>query len=341
MTVDIATLGIRVDSSEARTAARDMDGMQQAGGRAERSVNALESASRKLEAALSFLGIGAGVAAIIKMSDDYAKLTSQLRLATESQRAYGVAYDDVKRIANDAQQDLAATGVLYARIANGTRELGVVQKQVAAITETVNLALKVSGATTAESASAQLQLSQAFASGTLRGEEFNAVNEAAPRIMKALADGMGVPIGALKEMASDGKITAAVMSEVLPKALEQLREEAKQVQSIGGAFTVLKNNVMEFTAVQAQASGFVSVMTGGIGLLANNLNVLLGVIGTVAAAKLATSFSQWATGAYSSAAANRALLTSNLAAAEANVVATAAAPSPAPGLDASTPSPAE
>eukprot|EP01032_Pedospumella_encystans_P037572 gene37572-42559_t len=156
MTVDIATLGIRVDSSEARTAARDMDGMQQAGGRAERSVNALESASRKLEAALSFLGIGAGVAAIIKMSDDYAKLTSQLRLATESQRAYGVAYDDVKRIANDAQQDLAATGVLYARIANGTRELGVVQKQVAAITETVHLALKVSGATTAESASAQL-----------------------------------------------------------------------------------------------------------------------------------------------------------------------------------------
>lgn len=324
MTVDIATLGIRVDSSEARTAARDMDGMQQAGRRAEASVSALEAVTRKLQAALAFLGVGTGAAAIIKMSDDYAKLTAQLRLATDSQRAYALAYGDVKRIANDAQQDLAATGMLYARVAKATAELGTTQKAVAAITETVSLAMKVSGASANESAQAQLQLSQAFASGALRGDEFNAVNEAAPRLMKALADGLGAPVGALRAMASEGKITSQIMAEVLPKALQQLQEEAKQVQTIGGAFTVLKNNIMEFTGVQAQASGFVSVVTGAIGLLANNLNVLVGVIATVAAAKMATSFSQWATGAYASVAANRALLASNLAAAEANVVASAA-----------------
>mgnify|MGYP000371183362 CR=1 FL=1 len=270
----------------------------------------VQSAMRNLAASI---GIGAGVAQVVQMSDEYAKFTAQLRLATQSQREYGAAYADVKRIANDAQQGLASTGVLYARIANGTRELGTTQKQVADITETVNLALKVSGATATESASAQLQLAQAFASGTLRGEEFNAVNEAAPRLMLALADGIGVPVGALKKMAENGEITSKIMADVLPKALATLREEAKQVETISGAFTVLKNNAMEFFGVQAQASGAVAAMTGAIGLLANNLTLIAGAVATVATAKLATWLGNMATSAYGAVTANRALAAATLA----------------------------
>lgn len=325
MTVDIATLAIRIDSQEARAAVRDLENFQGSGARAERSISGLETAARKAEAALAFLGIGAGVSAIIKYADEYTKFTAQLNLATQSQREYSAAVDDVRRIATSAQQDLSATGMLYARISNGTRELGISQKNVADITETVNLALKVSGATSAEAASAMLQLSQSFASGTLRGEEFNAVNEAAPRLMQALADGLGVPIGALKEMASNGEITSRVMATVLPQALNPLKDESKHVQTISGAFTVLKNNVMEFTGTQAQANGTVSILTGGIVLLAKNLDVLMGVIGTIAAAKFASKFDEWATGAYRSVTANRALVAANLVTANSNVAATAAA----------------
>lgn len=325
MTVDIASLGIRIDSSDARTAARDMENFRGAGARAEQQVSALDVASRKAAQALQLLGVGAGVGAIIRMADEYTKYTAQLKLATQSQREYSQAVDDVRRIAKDAQQDLAATGTLYARISNGTRELGVEQKRVAAITETVNLALKVSGATAQESASAQLQLSQAFASGTLRGEEFNAVNEAAPRLMKALADGIGVPIGALKDMASNGEITSKVMAQVLPQALEQLRDEAKQVQTIAGAFTVLKNNVLEFVGTQAQASGTVSLLTGGIALLAENLDVLVGVLSVLTAVKVAN----WLEGTISkisqTVVANRALVAANLATAQSEFAAAAAA----------------
>lgn len=298
MTVDIATLAIRIDSTSVAPATANLERMRDAGARAEQQTTALDAATRKLQGALALLGVGAGVGAIIRMADEYTKYNAQIKLATQSQREYSAAVDEVRRIANLAQQDLAATGTLYARIANGTRELGVQQKQVAAITETVNLALKVSGATAAESASAQLQLSQAFASGTLRGEEFNAVNEAAPRLMKALADGMGVPIGALRNMATEGQITSKIMADVLPGALAQLREEAKQVQTIGGAFTVLKNNIMEFVGVQAQASGTVSVLTTGTEALANNLNLLAGVTGTLAAVNVANWLTTWTTKTY-------------------------------------------
>ena len=292
------------------------------------SLRDIASYSDKVGAALGAIGMGTGLAAIVGMSDEYTKFTAQLRLATVSQNEYNAAYADVKRIATGSQQSLAGTGTLYARIANGTRELGTTQKQVADITETVNLALKVSGATATESASAQLQLSQAFASGTLRGEEFNAVNEAAPRLMKALADGMGLPIGALKGLAGEGKITSQIMADVLPKALGALQEEGKKIATIGGALTVLKDEFMELTAVKAQANGTVSALTTGIRLLSDNMAILMGTITTLTAAKLGTWMGKWVTDTYAATVANKAAAVSSLALAvttsEASAIAAAA-----------------
>ncbi|MGK5020767.1 tape measure protein [Janthinobacterium sp. LB2P10] len=321
MTVDIATLAIRIDSLEARNAARDLNNLRDAGSRAEQSTSGLEAATRKLQGALAFLGIGTGVGAIIKMADEYAKFTAQLRLATASQSDFAKAYASVKAIAKESQQDLASTGVLYARIANGTRELGTTQKQVADITKTINLALRVSGATAQESASAQLQLSQAFASGALRGEEFNAVNEAAPRLMKALADGMGVPIGALKKMASEGEIASKVMAEVLPKALGGLEEENKKIQTISGSFTGLKNEALEFFGMQAQANGTVSIITTSIGYLAEHLDALVTVIRTAMAYQIGTWLAAWTARIYEQITATMALRAATVAQMQADVAA--------------------
>lgn len=307
----IGDLEIRLSAGIARLQ-RDMDAARRTVGDA---TAGMSRAADMAKTALAGIGMGMGLSQIIQMSDQYAKFTAQLRLASISAREYAAAYDDVRRISTSAQSDISSVGVLYARIANGTRELGVSQAKVSAITETVSMALKVSGATAQETSSAMLQLSQAFGAGRLNGQEFIAVNEAAPRLMKALADGMGVPIGALKEMSAEGKITSAIMAEVLPRALAQLREEAKEVQTIAGAFTVLKNNMMEFVGIQAQSSGAVSVLTGAIGLLASNLSLLAGAMLTMTAAKIGSMLSAWAVDAYTTAAANRALMASTLAAA--------------------------
>ena len=211
----VGTLEIEMLANMARLRS-DMD---KAKGYVASAAGAIEKSVESMKAAFASLGLGLGIAQIIALTDQYTKFTAQLKLATNGAREYAVAMDDVRRISNAAQAEIGATGVLYARITNATRELGASQKAVANITETVTLALKASGATSAESTSAMLQLSQAFASGKLRGEEFNAVNEAAPRLMKALAEGMGVPIGALKEMATEGKITTEVMANALPRSL--------------------------------------------------------------------------------------------------------------------------
>ncbi|WP_043003952.1 tape measure protein [Comamonas testosteroni] len=290
----------------------------------DKTASSLEGFQAKLTQVASAVAALASASYLIAQMDAYTKLSAQLKLATDSTSEFNTAMSQVKQIAQEAQTDISGVAVLYARITSATKEMGTSQAQMAAVTRAVALSLKVSGAGANEAASATLQLSQAFATGTLRGEEFNAVNEASPRLMKALADGIGVPVGQLREMAAAGKLTSEVMANALPRALKDLEQEAKSVQTIGGAFQQLHNEATLFIGEQASANGVVKALTGGIGLLANNLTLLAGIMGTVAAVKMATWMLDFAKQAIAAVSANRAMAASSLATAQANVAATAA-----------------
>ncbi len=263
-----------------------------------------------------------------RVSDEYAKFNAQLMLATKNGGDLAAAQADVARIARAAQSGIAETGSLYARLYASVNRLGLSQGEVAKVTETVALSLRVSGATAAESASAILQLSQAFGSGVLRGEEFNAVNEASPRLMQALADAIGVPRGELRGMAEQGQLTAKVLALALPKALGQLRAEAESMpQTIGGAFTNLRNEFTLLVGRIGEGTGGFARFAALVNGLADNLTTVLGA----ASAGLTAYFALWLGGIaktrIAEAAANQARLaeTARQAAAEAAGAATSAA----------------
>lgn len=146
---------------------------------------------------------------LMQVVDSAKQIEAQLRLATRETGNYAQAQQDVTKIASETRSSLEATAALYASFARNSKELGVDQEDVARITRTVTEAFKVSGATSAEAGGAIRQLSQAFASGVLRGDEFNSMMEGAPRLTKLLADSLGVPIGQLRAMAEAGELTAA------------------------------------------------------------------------------------------------------------------------------------
>lgn len=182
-------------------------------------------------------------ATLVNISDEYTKLTAQLKLATNSQQEYSEAYRNSIRIANTAQTSLADTATFYARISNATRELGANQQSVSDITESVSLALKLSGASAAEASSALQQLSQAFGKGALNGDEFNTVSEALPVVLRGLAKDLNIPIGQLKEMGAQGLLTADIFGNYLIKSLNEFRKQAAETNTIAGGFTVLTNNL--------------------------------------------------------------------------------------------------
>lgn len=212
----------------------------------------------------------------IATADAVKLLEGRLTLATGSTMGMKVAMADVARIASVTGQALQPVATLYTRLQKSVVALGGSQKDTAAITESVALALKISGATAAEASSATLQLSQAFASGVMRGEEFNSVSEAAPRLMQAIADGMGVPVGMLRKMASEGKLTSEVLAKVLPASLEKLRQEAAGLpdtveQSWQRLSNALSLSVNEFDK-NTQAA---KKLAGAINLLAKNTDTLV------------------------------------------------------------------
>lgn len=324
MTVDIATLQIRIDTLNVRIAADDLERIREASERAAKSTLKLEDVTKKYTEILSSLGISNNIVQIVKLSDEYTKLTAQLRMSTNSTQEYGEAYDNVKRIAASAQTDLVSTAALYAQMNDATKKLGISQAEVAGITEALSLGVKISGASATDSATAFKGLSDAFADGALSSQQFNAISQAAPEVMAAMATGLGVSKEALAALAGAGLITADVMAVALPNALGELRKGAVQFETIGGSFTVLSNNVMEFTARQAESTGAVRLMTNGLEFLSNNLTLVVGVLETLTTAKFATWAYGVVTATYSKVAANRALLASTLAAANADVTATAA-----------------
>ncbi len=223
------------------------------------------------------LGAVLSIGKIGGMADDAANLAARLKLASRNSEEFAAANDDVVRIASAARVPLAQTAELYVRIAGSVKDLGVAQKDVAGVTEAVGLALKLSGASTAESSSAMLQFSQAIASGVLRGEEFNSVNESAPRLLQGLAKSLGVPVGQLREMAKAGQLTREVLIDGLLKDLPTLRDEAASLpDTIGGTFTDLGNKlrivVGQFDQATGASKGFAGVInaigTTGIEALA-------------------------------------------------------------------------
>lgn len=249
MAIDITAIGIGVDTSKLRQGTKDLDSFGKSANvtaiqadKSTQSMSAMTSMAGRLSVILGAAGVG-GI--LIKTVDEYTKLNAQLSIAARSQDDFAKSMEDVVRISNLAQTNLSGTATLYSRLANTLKDTNVTQEQFSNITETVALALRVSGAGASEAQSAMLQLSQAFASGVLRGEEFNAVSEAAFPLMKALADSMGIPIEKLRSIAHEGKITRTELVKAFsdPKLIESFKEQAKQLNTVGGALQVLKNNL--------------------------------------------------------------------------------------------------
>lgn len=227
-------------------------------------------------------GAGAGVAGAVLISAQYAadldpikNMTAQLRLATEGQEEFNKAQQETFQLAQDNQAPLGDVVKLYARLAPALRDVGRGQEDALQIIDAVTKSLRISGASAQETASTIQQFSQALGSGVLRGEEFNTMAESSPRLLRALADGLNVNVGALRAMAAEGKLTADVIANSLIGQLPKLTAEADQLPDTwAGAMTRLRN---ELQGVLAD----LDKMSGASEKIVNLVNALSGAVGSI------------------------------------------------------------
>lgn len=209
-----------------------------------RMGNAFVGVRNSVGAFVGGFALGAVIRELASLADQSKKLDSQLRLATAGFGTFSQAQEDVQRISAQTRGSLEATTALYAGFLRASKETGRSQQDAARATQTFSEALKIGGAGAAEAASATLQFNQALQSGVLRGDEFNSILEASPRIARLLADGIGVPIGQLRAMAEQGKITSDVLFRALTdrKFTAGIDAEFKQVPvTFGDAMQAVEN----------------------------------------------------------------------------------------------------
>ena len=148
--------------------------------------------------------------------------------------------------------------------------------EVIAFSELVNKSFVIGGAGAQEQSAAMLQLTQAMASGVLRGEELNSIFENAPGIIQSIAKYLDVPIGQIRTMASEGQITADIVKNAMFEAADDIeRNFSNMPKTWGQIWTGMKNKALSIFAPIlnklnqiANSSKFEAVSNGVIGALA-------------------------------------------------------------------------
>lgn len=244
-----------------------------------------------LRRALGAAGLGLTARELLRQADTYTLLTNRLRLVTDSTADLADVNDALFRASQRTRQSYAATVDLYARLARNARALGLGQRELLAMTEAVTQAVAISGADAQSSSAALVQLGQALASGVLRGDEFNSITENTPRLAQAIADGLGVPLAALRGLAQDGQLTADAVTGALRRAAPGLAREFSQLSpTVAEASTVLGNALLRLVGEVNQSTGLSELLARGLVALASSLDAVAKAAAIAAAARFAGVF---------------------------------------------------
>lgn len=138
----------------------------------------------------------------------------------------------VEALEEKIMQSAQRSGTSYLDTAQAISQMGLMapdafqtNDELIQFAETLNKQFVIAGANQAGAQAATLQLTQAMASGVLRGEELNSVFEQAPNVIQSIADYLDVSIGQIREMASAGQITADVVKNAMLGAAESVNEQ--------------------------------------------------------------------------------------------------------------------
>jgi tape measure domain-containing protein len=212
----------------------------------------------------TFLGMQS-VRWLVNTSDQLTSINARLRLMTGSAEAAAAAQEEIYQAA------MRSRGA-YADMADFVSQLGTVAgnaftgtDELVAFAEQIQKQMAISGASGASAQVALVQLTQGLASGTLRGEELNSVLEQTPMIAQTIAEYMGVTTGEMRELASEGKVTAEVVKNAMLGAAEETNAQFEQMPMTWAQVWTMLQNV----AIQA-----LDPVLDAISWLANNIDLV-------------------------------------------------------------------
>lgn len=320
-----------------KTADPALDTVYRRGRKAADGIESISAQLQRVQNALISIGVGDSFLNMIKgaaqTADEYNNLAARVRLVTGEGKAFEQGMEGIARVALATHASLEATGTLFTRLAEAGKSAGLNTEQAAeqalALSETINQAVQLSGSSAQASDAALTQLIQGLQGGVLRGEEFNSVMEQSPRLARALADGLGVTTGKLREMANEGRLSSAVVIDALKSQAQALKGEFETLPpTVGRAVQDLNTAWTIYIGETDKATGASKLAAQAIDALAKNLATVAGYLvdaGQAAAAFVALRLAQTFLGIGSAATSSAVAIGANTAALNAASVAGAGA----------------
>lgn len=215
-----------------------------------------------------------------KQLDTITSANNKLKLVTKTTEEFTNAQKELFRVAQLTAAGYSETVTLYSKLSDSMTTMGKSQSDIVRTVETVNKAIALSGSTAQESAAAILQLGQAFGSGKLQGDELKSITENAQGLAKAIAEGMGVAVGELKQLGSEGKITSEILANALAKVAASTDEKySKMTKTIAQSSQIISNSIQKII-------GDFDKMTGVSGRLAEMMQDIGKYLESISSEKL-------------------------------------------------------
>lgn len=267
---EVASLIISAKVEGADKLKSDLNSVSNEAKKAENAAAQLSGAFTTLKTAMAAVAGSMIVREFVQISDEMSLMNSRLKKATDSMVEFTAQQKAMHAIARDTHADIKDTTDLYVKLAPALKDLGKNTDEINKVTSSFTKALQLGGASAEEAAAAIKQFGQAMGSGALKGDEFNSIAEASPTLMRYLADGLGVPIGKLKELGGQSKLTAEAVSGALLKMSDQIDKDFTQMPvTVGKAFTDLKTEMSLLVAEFNEAAGATGGMSQGLETLAD------------------------------------------------------------------------
>lgn len=249
-----------------------------------RSSTAISGALRGLAGTLATAFTGRE---LVNLLDGYTRLQNALRVA-------GLEGEDLASVQSSLMDLSAKYGVsingladLYGKTAQSASDLGASQSQLLQLTEASAQALRITGTSATAAQGALLGLTQALASGIVRAEEFNQINEGGLRPLLQVAantERFGGSVARLRAAVADGKVTSQEFYASILAGSAQLEGQAsKATLTLAGAFEALHSQLIVYFGEAGAGSGATQALSDAIKALADNLDTIIPLLAVVAA----------------------------------------------------------
>lgn len=257
-------------------------GMRQASSSAEREMQRASSSVNVMNGMLGKLAATAGAVFSINQvknyADSYTEIVNKLKLVTDGQAELNTAMADTYRIAQATASGWDAVNDVYSKYMANAKKLNLTQAETARLTEITSKAVAISGSSAQAANGALFQYGQTLDGNILRAQEYNSLVDGAGGLLNAMAKGLNVTRGELRQMMLDGKLTGEVITRALLDAGDSVDDlYSKTATTATASLNLLKTEATKLIGEFDTAVGSSQEFVKGVKLLAENMSNLAGV----------------------------------------------------------------